>query len=402
MLKRIAAFCATLSIAAFLLCLCGCGRDKGNADPTQEAVLVSEAPTPSPTAIPTETPTPEPTEAPTPIPTPTPTPSPEELPAFTYKSRANVLNIRAAANTESEIVGTLQFEEPISVIGWEGDFFRVLYNGEVCYCYGRYLMPANERLYAYVPPWTEYKTDKDGNLVYEEDGETPVILHSELIDVRLFVPGIEIYQIFGTDENFTGQRLYTRPVPVMQLPAAVKLADAARAFARDGYRIKLYDCYRPKSVQYILYDIVQDSRYIANPYNSASNHNRAAAIDMTLIGPDGVELEFPTPMHTFGRIVHRDSEGLWTAEQRQNVDYMTEVMLGCGFRLITTEWWHFSDTEYPDYVVMDIDMKDIPMYTLAEIESMANLSGRGLKVCVNHDKINNSAVKPRQWPRALW
>ena len=99
---------------------------------------------------------------------------------------------------------------------------------------------------------------------------------------------------------------------------------------------------------------------------------------MTLIGPDGVELEFPTPMHTFGKIVHRASSGMWTEEQRRNVDYMTEVMVGSGFKTITTEWWHFSDTDYPDYVVMDIDMRDIPMYTAAEVYRMAGLAAYGI------------------------
>ena len=101
-----------------------------------------------------------------------------------------------------------------------------------------------------MPKQYEYERDKDGRIVYEEDGVTPVTLTSELIDVRLVVPNIEIYQIFGTEENFTGEVLYQRPVPVLQTATAKKLAAAARKFAADGYKIKLYDCYRPKSVQY--------------------------------------------------------------------------------------------------------------------------------------------------------
>ena len=395
MLKRASAL--ILVIASLALIACGrAGR--------HEVEVVLNTPTPIPTAAVTAVPegeeTPAPTEAPTEAPTAEPAAEPTAAPALptavpaqhtepkpaqqagaryvVFKCRVNKVNIRAEANTHSDIVGTVGYEEPVKVLGFEGDFLRIEYRGKTRYCYADYFVPEGETLYGYKPAWSEYKTDKEGNTEYEDDGVTPVVLHSELIDVRLLIPDIEIYQIFGTDKNFTGTRLYMRSVPVMQLPAAFKLAEAARAFAADGYTIKLYDCYRPKSVQFILYDIVGDSRYIANPYNSASNHNRAAAVDMTLIGPDGVELEFPTPMHTFGKIVHRSSSGLWTAEQNRNVDYMTEVMVSCGFKTITTEWWHFSDTDYPDYVVMDIDMRDIPMYTAAEVYEMAGLAAYGV------------------------
>ncbi|MBR0135895.1 MAG: hypothetical protein IJM18_06815, partial [Clostridia bacterium] len=138
-------------------------------------------------------------------------------------------------------------------------------------------------------------------------------------------------------------------------------------FRKDGYTIKLYDSYRPRPVQYILYDLIKNSAYIANPYNSASNHNRAAAVDITLIGPDGKELDFPTPMHTFTKRVYRSSRGEWTSEQRRNVDYMTNVMLESGFKLINTEWWHFSDTDYLSFIVLDIDFKDIPRFTASQL-----------------------------------
>ena len=191
--------------------------------------------------------------------------------------------------------------------------------------------------------------------------------NTELVDLRIVIPNIEIYQIFGTDQNFTGNILYDNPVPVLQKRTAMKLKQAAELFAQDGYHIKIYDCYRPKSVQYILYDIVQNSSYIADPYHSASNHNRAAAVDMVLVDADGNELEFPTPMHTFNSSARRDHSYNWTDEQIQNVDYMTNIMLQCGFKIIQSEWWHFSDTDYKKFEVLDIAMNDIPRYTEKEI-----------------------------------
>ncbi len=362
MLKRTLAF---LLASVFSLALFGCVSFGGKPEPTDTAVevLFTDALTQVPTAEPTLAPTP----TPSPAPTPEPTLAPWELPAEAYKCRANKVNIRTEANTQSDIVASVGFEDEVAVIGSEGDFYMICFDNEIRYCYSAYFVPADEKLYGYMPAWSEYKTDSDGNIVYESDGVTPVVLTSELIDIRLLMPELYIYQIFGAEENFTGRQLYARSVPVMQTGMALKFVEAAEEFAKDGYSIKLYDCYRPKSVQYILYDIIQDSRYIADPYKSASNHNRAAAVDITLLDAEGNELDFPTPMHTFGYIVHRDHDYMWTQEQRNNVNYMTEVMLRHGFKSITTEWWHFSDTDYPGYIVMDIDMRDIPMYTAAEI-----------------------------------
>ena len=336
--------------------------------PTESA---SEQPTDMPTEAPTDEPTNEPsevpTEAPTAKPTEEPTPAPTEVATTKYKCRSNVLNVRSAPKSDAPVVGTLKFEEEVQYIcSVDNSFASILYKGKTCYCYASYLVPAKETLYGYLPPQYEYKTDDHGNIQYDNTG-APIMLTSELIDIRLVVPSAEIYQIFGTNKNFTGEVLYKRSVPVIQTGTAKKLMEAAKRFAQDGYRIKIYDCYRPKSVQYILYDIVQNSAYIANPYNSASNHNRAAAVDMTLIGPDGKELEFPSPMHTFTPLVYRSSRYQWTEEQRKNVDYMTSVMLDCGFKLINTEWWHFSDTDYPSYIVLDVDMRDIPMYTARQL-----------------------------------
>ena len=367
MLKR--ALALMLSIC-FSLALFGCvSFGKGPAETEQVVAIATSVPTAEPTLEPTPEPTPEPSPVPTPEPTPEPTPAPWELPYEEYKCRVNSVNIRSGPDLSSEILCSVGFEDIVNVVGREGDFYAVCMDNELRYCYADYFVPADEPLYGYMPQWSEYKLDKDGEIVYE-DGK-PVVLTSQLVDIRLVAPDIEIYQIFGTEENFTGQQLYKRSVPVIQAATAIKLAEAAEAFAAEGYRIKIYDCYRPKSVQFILYDIVQDSRYIADPYKSASNHNRAAAVDMTLIGPDGNELDFPTPMHTFGKIVHRESSGKWTQVQRDNVDYMTEMMLAHGFKLITTEWWHFSDTDYASFIVMDIDMRDIPMYTAAQIYELS-------------------------------
>ena len=182
-----------------------------------------------------------------------------------------------------------------------------------------------------------------------------------LVDVRTIIPDIEYYIIFATPDNFTGQTLYVRDVPMLQAATAEKLKAAQATFKADGFRIKLYDAYRPISVSGILYDIIQDTRYIA-PAGS-STHNRAAAVDITLVDANGNELEMPSKMHTFDATAHRDSTAM-SAKARENMDYMTNVMRQSGFTTLNYEWWHFNDEDRQSYMAMDIPIRDFMFYAV--------------------------------------
>ena len=182
-----------------------------------------------------------------------------------------------------------------------------------------------------------------------------------LVDLRIAIPEIEYYIIFATPDNFTGNTQYARDIPILQSGTAEKLKSAQEIFARDGYTIKVYDAYRPSSVSGILSTIIADSRYIASA--GSSIHNRAAAVDITLIDADGNELEMPSPMHTFNSTSHRDSSAM-SEEARKNMDYMASVMRQCGFTTVSTEWWHFSDTNSSRYPPLDISFAEFEMYAI--------------------------------------
>ena len=182
---------------------------------------------------------------------------------------------------------------------------------------------------------------------------------ASLVDVRTIIPDIEYYIIFATPDNFTGQTLYVRDVPMLQEGTAAKLKEAQDAFKAEGFRIKLYDAYRPASVSGILYDLIQDTRYIARA--GSSTHNRAAAVDITLVDEQGNEVEMPSKMHTFDQTAHRDSTQM-SETARKNMDYMTRMMQQCGFTTINYEWWHFNDADRQNYLPMDIPIRDFLFY----------------------------------------
>lgn len=342
---------------ALLIVLCAC-----TAEPPQGVVDVTQTPQSTPQSTPQETEqiTPPLTQSPSPAPTAQPTPGPEMV-----KSRVNTLNFRSVPSSQdaASILGQLAYEEQAEFLGVEGDFTRVRRaDGSEGYCYSDYLVPAGETLYAYLPATTGQKLDNaTGAPVFEADGVTPVMVKNELIDLRLYLPDAVYELLFATPKNITGAPLYPRAIPLLQKDAAVKLQRAYDRFKADGYTLKIYDAYRPKSVQQILYDIVQNRHWIANPKTTASNHNRGCAVDISLISDQtGEELEFPTAMHTFREESARTSKA-WSQSARANVDYMTKVMNECGFVEIESEWWHFAIRDSKLYMTTDIDLASLTM-----------------------------------------
>ena len=188
-----------------------------------------------------------------------------------------------------------------------------------------------------------------------------MILKNNLKDIRLYIPDVDIHLVFATPDNILGEVLYARAVPLLQKETIKKLKEAAEMFAQDGYTIRIYDAYRPLSVQKKLFDMVQNAKYIANPETAnASNHNHGSAVDISLIDADGNELDFPCPVHTLNESANRDNPD-WTDEQKANVEYLTEVMQSCGFTKISSEWWHFADSNSNAYMITDIDFSSLTM-----------------------------------------
>ena len=232
----------------------------------------------------------------------------------------------------SAVVGKIQRGSKVEVKS-EGDQYYccILSNGKEGYVAKRYLY-------------------KDGDFVHVPGA----------VDLREYLPGAQFEMLFASPNNITGHAMYPA-IPILEESTAKMLLKAAEIFRADGYVIKIYDAYRPKSAQYELYDIVKDSRFIANPYVSNSWHQLGRAVDMSLVNArTGEELEMPTPMHTFDLSAARGRSGTWTDAARINVDYMTSVMQQVGFGTINSEWWHFENTKSEGgYLPTDLQLDSI-------------------------------------------
>lgn len=169
--------------------------------------------------------------------------------------------------------------------------------------------------------------------------------------------------------NFLGRRVagYEQPVALMTREAARALRVASDAFVARGYRIKLFDTYRPQravddfiawardlddvAMRPVFYpDVPKDELFECGYIAARSAHSRGSCADMTLLDvATGRELDMGSPFDFFGPISHADYAEL-ASEQLANRALLRDVMLASGFEPYAEEWWHFTlaDEPYPD------------------------------------------------------
>ncbi|WP_238883109.1 M15 family metallopeptidase [Clostridium sp. YIM B02551] len=182
----------------------------------------------------------------------------------------------------------------------------------------------------------------------DQSGLVPVLDYDEsfVIDLR-----------YSTTNNFTGKKIYPVDTCLLQKGTLDKLINANNDFKKLGYKIKIWDAYRPASVQVNLWNLVKDRRFIASPYVSGSRHNRGAAVDITLVDSTGKELEMPTGFDEFNTSAYRTNTNI-SDTAKKNLELLTSVMEKNGFDTIETEWWHYDDSEADNYPILDIPLED--------------------------------------------
>ena len=176
--------------------------------------------------------------------------------------------------------------------------------------------------------------------------------------------------------NFVGTRIdgYLAPRPMMTKEAAIALASAAADLRKQGYRIIIYDTYRPKkAVQHFIRwfkddnlpgmkesffpncdkKILFDKGFISR----RSRHSSGSTIDLGLVTMDSKLVDMGGAFDFFDDISHSDYQNI-SDEQKKNRKILKDAMLKNGFKGIKSEWWHFTlkNEPYPN-TYFDFDVK---------------------------------------------
>lgn len=152
---------------------------------------------------------------------------------------------------------------------------------------------------------------------------------------------------YATTDNFVKEVIYPCGRMFLRPEVAIALAHVNAEFLLKGYKLKLFDGYRPRPAQQKLWDKVPDRNYVAPP-SEGSMHNRGVALDLTLADFNGKEIDMGTPYDFFGPEAHSDYQEL-PKEVLDHRQLLRSFMEANGFQYIRTEWWHYSYTKgsYP-------------------------------------------------------
>ena len=183
------------------------------------------------------------------------------------------------------------------------------------------------------------------------------------------VPGIVQEIRYYSTYNFVGERIdgYEEPCALLTLEAARALKAVSSEVNVQGYRLKVFDAYRPaNAVRHFVLWGIEDLDLRMKPYfypdlekqelfkqgyiASQSSHSRGSAVDLTLLDMrTGKELDMGSPFDLFSEVSHPDSDAV-TPAQRANRMLIQSAMMRHGFQPIDCEWWHFSlkNEPYPD------------------------------------------------------
>lgn len=179
-----------------------------------------------------------------------------------------------------------------------------------------------------------------------------------LVDVQKVDPDIRVELKYSTTDNFIGRDVYgelTRAYLQPEMAKRLAKANALLDQEMPGYKLLVYDAARPNSVQYDLWNALDQLKiparnktmYVADP-KIGSNHNFGCAIDLTVVDEKGKPLDMGTKFDYFGPLAYPRSEqemlkkGKLTAGQIENRQLLRKVMTQVGFKVNTTEWWHFD------------------------------------------------------------
>ena len=160
---------------------------------------------------------------------------------------------------------------------------------------------------------------------------------------------------YATSNNFLKEKVYACSDCLLRKEVAMALVRANMFFLQKGYRIKLFDCYRPLDVQKKMWKIMPDSRYVADPAKG-SIHNRGGAVDITLIDLNGRELDMGTDFDHFGEKAHHNFLDL-PGNIIENRGLLKSGMEQAGFHALSTEWWHYNYKTSESYPVSNFKVQ---------------------------------------------
>ena len=211
-------------------------------------------------------------------------------------------------------------------------------------------------------PREPLETVDDDGVILSRDTSDFVLLSDAVPDAILEIRYYSTY-------NFIGDRIdgYEEPLALLTKEAAAALRSASDDLVEQGYRLKVFDAYRPQKAvtnfkrwaedaedtrmkEYFYPDLDKSELFPRGYIAAHSGHSRGSTVDVTLFDmKTDNEVDMGGTYDFFGEISHPDYRGI-TEEQYANRMILRKAMVDNGFEPIEEEWWHFTlkDEPYPN------------------------------------------------------
>ena len=182
---------------------------------------------------------------------------------------------------------------------------------------------------------------KSQNVVLNKDqAKETSVNDSTFVNLKQYSQDFEYDMKYATEDNFLKAKVYDCAECFLRLKTVNALIDANKKFLEKGYKIKIFDCYRPLDIQKKMWKIVSNPKYVADPAKG-SIHNRGGAVDITLIDSLGKELDMGTPFDFFGIEASHNYPNV-SDNVKQNRILLKTIMTSSGFNSFDSEWWHYN------------------------------------------------------------
>lgn len=177
-----------------------------------------------------------------------------------------------------------------------------------------------------------------------------------LVEVASTDPRIRVRAVYATPDNFVGETLYPVGRIYLRQSAMTRLSKVQDELEAEGLGLLVFDGYRPWSVTKRMWDVIGDPDFVADP-TKGSRHNRGMAVDLALVDSAGKALPMPTQFDAFVPEARADAEVL--EPMRKNRDRLIAAMGSHGFKVLSSEWWHFDADGWRDRALLNVPIEDL-------------------------------------------
>lgn len=174
-------------------------------------------------------------------------------------------------------------------------------------------------------------------------------------NIQKLDPDILVDLKYATSDNFTHQVIYDFTTAIARTGTAHKLAKASALVKAKGYRLKVWDAYRPVTAQKRLFEVYPDPNFVAPPDPNFS-HQKGVTFDLTLTDSNGNDLPMPTAFDDFSPAASRTYPHTGAAKKYYTI--LNEAMVKAGFVGYENEWWDYRDSQMDEYGPRSADPND--------------------------------------------